>query len=193
MSAVVDVYNQIAKSFSRTRYKKWKSVEDFLEVVQPTDKILELGCGNGKNLMDHKEQSIGVDISEELCKICEERGIRTICGDILEIELEEESYDHILCIAVIHHFQKKEDQIRLIQKIYRLLKPGGRAIITGWNVSEPHYSFSPGDNYVKFGHSQRYYYIYHVGELKELIESTIEPKHIDYRNENGNDTIFLVK
>lgn len=193
MSIVVDVYNQIAHSFSKTRYKKWKSVNDFLEKVLPNERILELGCGNGKNLIDHKEQSLGVDISEEFCKICENKGIKTICCDILDVELEEESYDHILCIAVIHHLPKMEDQIRLIQKIYRLLKPGGRALITGWNISEPKHSFHPGDNLVKFGESMRYYYIYQIGELKEMIEQTIEPKHIEYRNESGNDTVFFVK
>lgn len=192
-SSVEETYNQIAHSFSRTRYKKWNSVNQFLSTVESHHKILELGCGNGKNLIDHTSQSIGVDISSELCKICESRGIHVINQDILDIEFEENSFDYIMCIAVIHHFQNIEDQKKIIQKIYKFLKPGGKALITGWNISEERYQFVHGDNYVKFGLSTRYYYIYNVEELKELVENTIQPSHLEYTNENFNDTVYFVK
>ncbi len=191
--SVEETYNTIANSFSRTRYKKWNSVNQFLSTVEPHHKILELGCGNGKNLIDHTNQSIGVDISEELCKICISRGINVIHEDILKVEFEENSFDYIMCIAVIHHLKNIEDQKKIIEKIFKFLKPGGKALITGWNISEERYKFVHGDNFVKFGYSTRYYYIYNVGELKELIENTIQVSHIQYTNENFNDTVYFVK
>ncbi len=194
--SVKETYDKIAHSFSRTRYKKWNSVVNFLSSVEPHHSILELCCGNGKNLIDHTSQSIGVDISEELCKICHSRGINVINQDILEVEFEENSFDYIMCIAVIHHFKTKEEQQKIIQKIYKFLKPGGKALITGWNISEERYQFVHGDNYVKFGHSIRYYYIYNIGELKELIENTIPISNLKafaHTNENSNDTIYFIK
>jgi predicted TPR repeat methyltransferase len=56
---VNDVYNEIAPEFDQSRYNVWPSVESFLrQTVESfksadataTTSVLEVGCGNGKNL-----------------------------------------------------------------------------------------------------------------------------------------------
>ena len=75
MLCVKDQYSRIASDFSKTRTKKWNCVNNFLSDVIKSDKILELGCGNGKNIYDIKDQSIGIDICPEFCKICRDKGV----------------------------------------------------------------------------------------------------------------------
>ena len=47
---VHDVYESISDHFSQTRYKVWPSVKKFLDEIPDNASVLEVGCGNGKNL-----------------------------------------------------------------------------------------------------------------------------------------------
>ncbi len=181
-------YNQIAKSFSKTRYKKWDCVINFLKDIKTSDKVLELGCGNGKNIYDIKDQALGVDICPELCNICKEKGITVIESDILNFNIDQK-FDYILCIAVIHHLNKQDDRIKLIRKIKSLLKENGKAIITCWNTNETRYTFTPGDNLVKFGQINRYYYIFKPNELYELCKNELNV--INNYEECFNDIVIV--
>lgn len=191
MFCVKDQYSIIASDFSKTRYKKWDCVNDFLSNIDKTDKILELGCGNGKNIYDIKDQSIGVDICPEFCKICRDKGINVIESNILDIDFPEESFDYILCIAVIHHLKEECDKIKLLNIIKKILKKNGRALITGWTTQEPTRNLVDGDNIVKFGKNERYYYIFHQYELYELSKKIFDT--ITYKFECYNDVIMVTK
>ena len=191
MFCVKDQYSIIASDFSKTRYKKWDCVNDFLSNIDKTDKILELGCGNGKNIYDIKEQSIGVDICPEFCKICRDKGINIIESNILDVEFPEESFDYILCIAVIHHIKEEDDKIKLLNIIKKILKKNGKALITGWTTQEPTRNLVDGDNIVKFGKNERYYYIFHQYELYELSKKIFDT--ITYKFECYNDVIVVTK
>ncbi|KAJ5322979.1 hypothetical protein N7452_011268 [Penicillium brevicompactum] len=52
---VHEVYQQIAQHFSATRYKPWPIVERFLTELSPGAVGLDVGCGNGKNLMVNRD------------------------------------------------------------------------------------------------------------------------------------------
>ncbi|KAL4801446.1 hypothetical protein BDV18DRAFT_149213 [Aspergillus unguis] len=52
---VHEVYQQIAKHFSATRYKPWPIVERFLQDQSPGAVGLDVGCGNGKYLPVNKD------------------------------------------------------------------------------------------------------------------------------------------
>jgi SAM-dependent methyltransferase len=189
MLSIKEQYSKIAKGFSKTRYKKWDCVNEFLSFIKHTDKILELGCGNGKNI-EGIQQAIGIDICPELCQICRDKGINVIEGDILDINFKE-SFNYILCIAVIHHFQMVEDRIKLLKIIYDLLEDGGKAIITCWTTEEKSHNFKHGDNYVKFGSIDRYYYIFDPLELYNMCKNIF--KNIEYKTEFYNDIVIVTK
>ncbi len=191
MLCVKDQYSRIASDFSKTRTKKWNCVNNFLSDVIKSDKILELGCGNGKNIYDIKEQSIGIDICPEFCKICRDKGINVIESNILDINFPEESFDYILCIAVIHHLKGEADKIKLLNIIKKILKKNGKALITGWTTQEPTRNLVNGDNIVKFGKNERYYYIFHQYELYNLCKQIFD--NITYKFEYYNDVITVYK
>jgi hypothetical protein len=44
------VYNEIAHTFSDSRYRPWPCVEKFLRTFSSGSFVLDIGCGNGKYL-----------------------------------------------------------------------------------------------------------------------------------------------
>lgn len=49
------VYEQIAGHFSSTRHKPWPKVVEFLKDVSPGSIVLDLGAGNGKNVLKRND------------------------------------------------------------------------------------------------------------------------------------------
>jgi alkylated DNA repair protein alkB family protein 8 len=47
-------YNQIAEHFSQTRHTPWTEFQYFEKYLKPEQKILDLGCGNGRLLNSSK-------------------------------------------------------------------------------------------------------------------------------------------
>lgn len=48
---VRQVYDDIAHHFSNTRYKAWPIVESFIQNLAAFSLGLDVGCGNGKNMI----------------------------------------------------------------------------------------------------------------------------------------------
>ena len=62
-------YNLIVSHFSRTRNRIWEELKFILKYITPDDKVLDLGCGNGRfyRLIQQKTNDyVGIDSSEEL-------------------------------------------------------------------------------------------------------------------------------
>ena len=78
--------------------------------------------------------------------------------DITKIPFESETHDAIICIHVLEHV---EDDQRAINELYRVLKPGGWALITvPIDFSRPTYEdpavVTPEDRKKHFGEEQHY-------------------------------------
>ena len=66
---VHSVYNKIAKHFDTTRIIIWPKVQEYINSFKKNSIILDVGCGNGKNMVHRKDCSyIGVDICENFLK-----------------------------------------------------------------------------------------------------------------------------
>ena len=75
---VVDVYNQIGHEFSNTRASvKWPWITEFIEGLPKKSNILDVGCGNGRNMKYNDYHFYGVDNSKTFINICKEQGIKT--------------------------------------------------------------------------------------------------------------------
>jgi len=55
----VDTYNLIATDFSDKRYNMWDWIQIFLSNFVSNNNILDVGCGNGRNIPKTK-----IDINE---------------------------------------------------------------------------------------------------------------------------------
>jgi len=96
--------------------------------------VLDLGCGNGKLFpatIPACRQLTGIDISADLLDQAREANadaisqgrLRLIQADIeKEIELDSDQFDAIICHDV---FECIAEKARVIDQVWRLLKPGG--------------------------------------------------------------------
>ncbi len=92
--------------------------------------ILDAGCGTG--LLGVKLQSLGkvkgVDISETALAFARKRGLEVYKSDVCRLPFKKNSFDVIVSIDVLYH-KRVFDDIRALKEFYRVLKPGGIAIV----------------------------------------------------------------
>jgi SAM-dependent methyltransferase len=97
--------------------------------------VLDYGCGDGPDtalLAARGAHVIALDLSADLLDIAQQRiaadappgTVRFLCGSAHAVPLPDESVDVIFGNAVLHHL----DLARAAAEVYRLLRPGGRAI-----------------------------------------------------------------
>jgi len=130
-------YNSISQEFSNTRSFVWKELKPLVEYITKGDKLLDLGCGNGRILQVFKNaEYYGIDNSENLIRIAKEKYPEASFreGDVLNIPFKENSFDKIYSIAVLHHIPSKELRIKFFKEAKWVLKPNGIFILTVWNI-----------------------------------------------------------
>jgi len=126
-------------------YRRYKSKRDRhlalkLLRLHEGERVLEIGCGYGwisQALVEStKIQWIGVDISRSMMLHC----INTIpdasgaVADTLFLPFNAEVFDVVLCNGVLMHV---EDDLAALVEIARVLRPGGRVVISVNNLFSP--------------------------------------------------------
>lgn len=133
------VYNAIAEDFSRTRQYVWRGFEKLAQYTKNGDRVLDLGCGNGRLLDLLKDKEInytGIDSSKGLIEIAKERypGAEFLVGDALNLPFPDNSFNRVFSIAVLHHIPSVELRLVFLAEAKRVLAPGGLLILTVWNL-----------------------------------------------------------
>ena len=116
--------------------KTGERVEVAARHVKKCNRLLDVGCGDGVLSFFLKGKVLriyGIDKSEGDLKIAKKRGVFT-----KKIDLERENlpyqdsfFDFVTCLDVIEHIK---DPHGLVKEIYRVLKNGGRLIISTPNI-----------------------------------------------------------
>ena len=187
---VSNFYKTNAENFSKTRNFPWPATRDFLDNIEKNSSVLDIGCGNGRNLFYRNDINIsGLELSEELCDIVKKKGGNVTCGNMVKLPFEDNSFDYIICIAVYHHIDNDNDRQNALQEMYRVLKPRGKAFIQVWAMEQPIHSrrkFLKRDTLVPWKNKdgtilQRYYHIYPKGELEnEIINLSDNNKNYNF-------------
>ena len=111
-------------------------------IVPNAKNLLDIGCGAGNYSLKMLTKITDlnctlVDLSKPMLDKAKERvsaktnnEVKTIQGDIREVDLKENSFDIILAGAVLHHLRDDNDWETAFTKLYRLLKPGGCLMIS---------------------------------------------------------------
>ena len=174
MLSVKEVYDKIAPHFDVSRQRVWGSVRTFLTDLPSTVKILDLGCGNGKNMLFRKELNItGVDISPEQVKICRKKNLNVIEASITELPFENDTFDSMLCIATYHHIDNDIDRQKALHEMKRCLKQDGTVLITVWALEQHEgstFAFKNTDELVPWTTTEglTYYSYYHIYKKDQL-------------------------
>ena len=138
-----DTWNAIAHSFNSTRRKTWKECIDFINTLPKSSIVADIGSGNGRHLIPCAKQCkkvIGLDVSNELLRIVEKkiienkfRNVELIHSDAVNTPLKSNYVDAVLFIATLHNIPERYRRIKSLKEINRILKPGGKSIISVWS------------------------------------------------------------
>lgn len=134
--------------------------------------ILDIGCGTGMMLEDLKQMgsATGLDFSMVALEYCKNRGIDTIGrADVRNLPVKENSVDIITALDLIEHI---EDDHGLMDEFYRVLKPGGIAV-----MSVPAHKKLWSGHDVALHHFRRY----EKPEFQQLVEGAgLRPRKYTY-------------
>jgi arsenite methyltransferase len=125
---------------------------EYLELVSG-ETILDLGCGRGRETILAADrvgpggQAVGLDITQAMidqakaqAKLTSKNNIKFVLGDIENLPFEDATFHAVMSNCVINHARSKR---RAYTEIQRVLKPGGRFVISAgvgrmlWRGSDP--------------------------------------------------------
>ena len=100
--------------------------------IGKSDAILDAGTSSGNNLRLLRDLGFenyrGLEMSAEAIAISDRKGLGPVDrGDICAMPFSEGSFDFILATDIIEHV---DDDDRALSELRRVLKPGGRCLIT---------------------------------------------------------------
>ena len=112
---------------------RWYALKDILRSeIKEGSAILDIGSYDGyisynlKKILPNSRITV-VDIDKSGLKLAKERGLNTLYASALELPIEDNQIDFVLCLDLIEHV--KEDD-KLIKEISRVLKRNGKVILT---------------------------------------------------------------
>ena len=191
-------YNENFELFSDTRFCLWDIVREFSKNFEKDSYVLDAGCGNGKN-MNYFQNScniVGIDKCSHFVEICRNKNLKVYLNDVRFLDFDDNTFDFVISIAVIHHFDKEGDRINAVSEMLRVLKKGGKLLITVWAFESDEYSkkknFELGDNIIKFKSSDRYYYIYDKVSFIKFCNN-IDNVDVEISWDRGNWNCILTK
>lgn len=115
--------------------------------IKPGESILDLGCGGGSDTIEAAKLtgptgvSCGMDITDAMlakaAAAAKSQGldnVRFVKGDIEHLPFADEDFDAVMSNCVINHARDKR---KVYSEIYRILKSGGRFVISDAVTKEP--------------------------------------------------------
>lgn len=121
-------------------------LDDFLKQEPKDLTLLDLGSSAGivaNYLADHFGKVIGVDIDEAAVRSAgshfRKNNLNFAVVNGMELAFPDEAFDVVVCAHIYEHVA---DATRLMEEIYRVLRPGGVCYFAAGNrmaINEPHY------------------------------------------------------
>ena len=150
--------------------------------AQPGERILDIGSGDG--WWDHRIARagctvVGVDINEKALAIAGRRN-RTERTEFHAMNAEEldfgdASFDRAISMCAIEHFHRED---RVLENISRVLKPGGRFVLSADSLTNPELSARERDD-----HRRRYAVntFYTIDVLRHKLDAAgFDLEHAEY-------------
>jgi ubiquinone/menaquinone biosynthesis C-methylase UbiE len=189
------VWDKIAKEWVEFRVNPITEVKEFLK--NKKGKILDLGCGSGRNFLYKKElEFYGVDFSKEMVKKAKQKSYKKIIKAYAwEIKFPNNFFDSALYISALHCIPSEENREKSLIELSRVLKPKARAFISVWDKEQPKFKGEGKEVYLKWMlgrenkekekkfYVERYYKLYTKKEIINLLS-----KHFNIIKIYGKET-----
>lgn len=138
-------YDTIAADWHLSRFAVRANQIKIAKQIKNGDSALDVGCGNGvfyPVLADKSINYIGLDISKKLLTLARQKAnkikgkakVKFIKGSITKLPFKNNQFDWVCAFAVLHHVPSEELRARAAREIWRVLKPGGKTIVTVFNL-----------------------------------------------------------
>jgi SAM-dependent methyltransferase len=194
----VNVYDRIAHHFNNTRIYQWKWVTEFLNSVENSCIVYDIGCGNGRNMDNNRLLMYGIDSCKSFVKMCTQKGLNVFEACMTSLPFRSESADAIICIASFHHLKTVEERLNSLKEMKRVLKKNGTILLSIWSIQQPlktrRVFNTYGDTIVpwnKYGETfERFYYIFKIEEFESLCKSS-GLNIIKHVYDCGNELFYL--
>lgn len=216
-------WDTIAESFDQTRHRTWKECIDFIEKLPKESIVADVGCGNGRHLIPCAKKCkkvIGIDVSKKLLNIVKKKAnaekiknVTLIHADAASIPIDNESVDAAIYIAALHNIKGKNNRIKSLKEVKRILKKNGVAQISVWSRWQDRYrkhffkkwfikkdssEFGDIDIYWRQNglNIPRFYHLYDKKEFQEdLVEAgfkIVEIKDVKMHSKRHADNYFAI-
>ncbi|HEC76616.1 MAG TPA: class I SAM-dependent methyltransferase [Thermoplasmatales archaeon] len=184
----------IAESFDSTRKYPWNECLEFID--DNNGNGIDIGCGNGRHLIymaERCEIAVGLDFSMKMIEVAKRKieemdNVVLVCGDACALPFRENFFDFAVFVASLHNIKGRENRIKALRELRRVLKKKGRAIISVWakwqdkwkgyflkNFFYFLYGREHGDIYIPWKKDglnvKRFYHLYSVREFRKDIEN----------------------
>jgi len=203
----MDAFDKIAREWDERRKAPSSPLPFFQKIIGKEDRILDAGCGNGRNLIEIAKscsEAYGLDSSTGMVNFCRgnliSNGVHNagcIDGNIMGLPFADGFFDKVLLAAVIHHLSRKEQPVAA-GELFRVLRAGGLLFVTVW--AENHLK-EGNEGHVKWGEVQRYHYFFKKEELEglfeaagfEVLEVFYERKGMKVARPEGQNIVLIAK
>lgn len=190
---IAATFESIADEFDASRPRPWPETAAFEGRLPRNARVLDLGCGGGRNLAFLRERghaAVGLDASPRLLALSAAKGLRghVVRGDLVALPFRAAAFDGVLCVAVIHHLPSEEERLRSLREAVRVLRPGGLVVVGAWALEQDRFraiydeALQTGDPTVadvsvpwrrKDGSAvERFYHLFHASELERLVRAS---------------------
>jgi len=106
--------------------KEWDKLAYFF--LKNSNWILDVGCGEGRFIVQNPEKIKGLDWNKDSIKECQQKGYQVVKGDARKLPFKKESVPAIHCSHLIEHFPP-QDVHQILSEFNRILKPRGILVI----------------------------------------------------------------
>ena len=142
--------------------------------LQPTDRILDLGCGTGwasRRLarIATEGEVVGIDVADEMLRRAEQasagmKNVRYLWGSAENIPAQNNYFTKVLSVESFYYY---DDQGKALDELRRVMAPGGRLFILINLYKDNHYSLR------------------WVSELKVAVQARSESEYIALLQQHG--------
>lgn len=201
-----ELYDDIAPEFDRSRGKEpWQPLVQFIEKDSVADKlttkhdsttVMDIGCGNGRNLsllgkIFPSATCIGIDLSWALLitawQSCKDLPrVFLVQGSMTHLPFRMSSHDVIACVAALHHSPSKNSIGETLDQLHTTLKTGGLMILSTWAKWQPRFRWQVIKNIISLKRKpglvnvpwkgskdgvirQRHYFLLSFSEARRLV------------------------
>lgn len=179
---IAAAFDEIAAEFDASRTQPWSETQIFASMLPLRSRVLDLGCGNGRNWRAFRtlgHSVVGLDASRGLLhRAAAKIGTRTLVqGDAVRLPFHPSTWDAVHCVATIHHVPTEGERRQTVAGIARVLRPRGLVLLSAWAFEQPIFERA-GRRDVEVPWQrrdgrvvQRFYHLFLADELAELVSS----------------------